>query len=285
MWGAWLLVLGAMLVPAAEPGTSEAAGAVRAKIEWLGATAVNSQGTPVPVDTELGRDPNQVGPFALFRAGTLTRQSNADVLNTQVLVNDAVVPSSGVCQDEPEDCKVFHDTLTFRSTSNIEDAVIRVHQPVFGTAAQKRGNQGECHVAILGLDLDGVPVVDDPAPDALGRNSTVQLDAGTLLANELYELRIESRMPPKSQDKQPGKAMTPRILTSLIRITERTKDITIPTPGETPAVFPPPRPCEFVTAERALRSLNKAVTVRTELQTSQWAVKNGRPTPTPIVVR
>lgn len=72
------------------------------------------------------------------------------------------------------------------------------------------------------------------------------------------ELTIFSRIPAESQVR--GRTVTPRVFTSVVQVLERVG-----------------------ASNRAWRTLNKSLIVRTELQAAAWATANGRAAPTPIV--
>jgi hypothetical protein len=98
-------------------------------------------------------------------------------------------------------------------------------------------------VSALGMPASTELLIDPEFPDEPA------IPAGIPIS-----VTITSRVPPESQATAP----TPRTLTSVVRVVQRV--------GE----------------GRAVRNLNKALIVRTELQAAIWATKNGRATPTPI---
>lgn len=196
----------------------------------------------------LEENPDQIGGALVFlRDNTLTRRSNVDPQQVQV--------APGV---------QFVDQFRFTPTINIKDAVLLVHQPALGP------NRNECHVVITSV-VDALGAAVGPAIAATG---STELALGPLsAANAPYEVTLVSQVPTGSQLTRP----TPKILTSVVRVLEK-----VPSRSTTPPPTPRLRACSGEIGGRGYNSLNKTLVIRTELQLSEWARANGRPTPTAV---
>ena len=252
----WRGAVGVLVLAATAfvPGGSDSAEAitrVRARVSW-------SPAIPYP-PTLRGRDlfllenleehPElEDAAFVFFRDNTLSRRSNADPQKAQVRPGTQ-----------------FTDVVEFVPTIDIQNAVIHVHQPGLGP------NRDQCHVVITSVvDASGATV--GPVVPAGG---ATEIALGFVAAaNAPYDVTLVSQVPAASQLVKP----TPRLLTSVVRVLEK-----VPTRGA-PNPTPRLRPCGGEIGGRGFNSLNKTLVIRTELQLSEWAVANNRPTPTPVSI-
>jgi len=114
---------------------AEAISRARPKINWSSDLPVNLADrrkilTDLP---EATREAFQSEPLVFFIRNSLSRQSNPDPLATPI------VPGA-----------TFEDRLSFVASTDVEDAVLRIHQPAYGL------DQDECHVVVTAVtDRDG----------------------------------------------------------------------------------------------------------------------------------
>jgi hypothetical protein len=247
----WRGAVGALVLAAAAvfvPGGSDSAEAltrVRARVAWT--TVVPFLPTLRGYEQFLEENPLEAdGPFTFFRDNTLSRRSNADPTKMQVLPGTR-----------------FTDEIRFMPTIDIQDALIHVHQPGLGP------NRDECHVVVTSV----VDAFEENVGPALPVTGATEISLGYLpVASAPYTVTFLSQVPRGSQLVRP----TPRLLTSVVRVLEKVPTRTAPNP--TPRL----RPCGGEIGGRGYNSLNKTLVIRTELQLSEWARSNNRPTPTPI---
>jgi hypothetical protein len=247
----WLGAVGLLVLAAAAaalPGSdsAEAITSVRSRVTWT--TVVPYLPTLRGYEVFLEENPDQVGAaLTFFRDNTLTRRSNVDPQLEQVLPGTQ-----------------FVDEVRFSPTINIKDAVLHVHQPALGP------QRNECHVVVTAV-VDSLGAAVGPAIPGGG---STEVGLGPLLAaNAPYTVTLRSQIPAGSQLARP----TPKLLTSVVRLLEKV-------PSRTNVVPPPPRmrACGGEIGGRGYNSLNKTLVIRTELQLSEWARANGRPTPTAV---
>jgi len=114
---------------------AEAISRARPKINWSSDLPVNLADrrkilTDLP---EATREAFQSEPLVFFIRNSLSRQSNPDPLATPI------VPGA-----------TFEDRLSFVASTDVQDAVLRIHQPAYGL------DQDECHVVVTAVtDRDG----------------------------------------------------------------------------------------------------------------------------------
>jgi hypothetical protein len=251
-WWRWQGAVGALVLAAAAvllPSGSDSAEAltrVRARVTWT--TVVPYLPTLRGYDDFLRDNPGEVGgAFTFFRDNTLSRRSNADPQQRQVL------PGAP-----------FTDEVRFMPTIDIVDAVLHVHQPGYGP------NRDECHVVVTSIS-DNFGASVGPAIPPTG---ATELSLGRLaVASAPYTVELLSQVPRGSQRTRP----TTKLFTSVIRVLER-----VPSRSAVPPPPPRLRACGGEIGGRGFNSLNKTLIIRTELQLSEWARANGRPTPTPV---
>jgi hypothetical protein len=245
--------------PLGEPAPAEALGQARARINWAPEIPYPSslRDWKTFQDEHLDELPDRT--LVLFRDGTFARRSNPDP--------DAEEPNR-VSQVELN--TVFTDVLTFTPTTDLQDAVLYVHQPTWG------GGQ-ECHVQVT-------QVINDAGAELFASSGRAFVSLGRLPAAEgPYHVTLRSQIPSRSQAS--GRS-TPRILTSVVRVLERAPARATSRPAQgSPTATPVPGACDVEVGGSAYRSLNRPLIVRTELQGAAWAGANGRPAPTPIAIR
>ena len=250
----WQGVVGVLVLAATAlvPGGSDSAQAitrVRARVNWNTAIPYPAtlRGYEQFLEENIEANPGlDDAAFTFFRDNTLSRRSNVDPQKAQVLPGTQ-----------------FTDVVQFVPTIDIEDAIIHVHQPGLGP------NRDQCHVVITSI----VDAFGDPVGPALPGGGATEISLGLLaVANAPYDVTLVSQVPRGSQLVRP----TPRLLTSVVRVLQKVPTRTAPNP--TPRL----RPCGGEIGGRGYNSLNKTLVIRTELQLSEWARSNNRPTPTPI---
>lgn len=280
--------LGALSIGQAPPPPAEALSRLQARISWetSGATQDDEDG---PRDglfrcdtlswsdslprSLRERSAGDTSAYALWRGTTLSRQSNPSPDGEQVLTSPLVT--------------CFADIVEFTPSRDVEAAVIRVHQPTYGQV--RRGQPPLAAVMVRAERITPLGIAYDGPGVALELDSIE--GAPALPAGVPVRMTIFSRVPPESQCD--GLRPTPRIFTSMIRVMERYVDPRLPTPESSPTPSPTPNiipndDCHFTDHAPSLgplRGLRQPMTIRIQLQRNEWAQLNGRPTPTPIVVR
>ncbi|TAK25411.1 MAG: hypothetical protein EPO26_03315 [Chloroflexota bacterium] len=246
------------------PDEAEAQTRVRPRISWFSSLPRNlvDRSRILTDQAEPTRIAMQSEPLVFFRGDTLSRQSNPDPVATPV-----------------EPGMTFEDRVTFVPSNDVRNAVIRVHQPDYGSSTD------DCHVVITDVSYSVAPEVYVPVGEPVPVGGATELDLGFLpQASAPYRVTILSQVPVASQIA--GSRTTPKVYTSVIRLGHR-----IPSrssklaPGAPPTPTPVSHTCSGEKGGRGFSSLTRAVVVRTAIDPRTWAIKNGRATPTAIAGR
>lgn len=248
-------------LPVPQVDLAEAITQVRSKVAWSSLESLPRN--VIEREEYLTRNPDHRShPLVFMRDNTLSRQSQADAAATPVDIG-----------------LQFTDVMLVVPSLDIEDAVIHVHQQSFA-ARGATPTARDCHVRILRVtDPNGVRV-----GPAIPQGGATEVKLGLLKGSVPYHVTLISEIPESSQTRV-NRRVTPRVLTSVVRIGKRVPDRSRPRPGATATPTPMPRACGGEIGGRGFTNLNTTLVVRTELNRNVWAETNLVPTPTPIAIR